>query len=191
MQTGLISELDAINKILAVTGDSPVATLDDSYIQSKLAQQILKRASRDIQTEGWWFNEEESVTLQKDLNGFITLAPNIISVLAVNDSGTIIQRGNRLYDRSNRTYVFESDVTADIITALEWDELPQEARAHIVNHACIEFNNDFFGAEDVKRTLEQNYQQSMIELKKKDVAARDINLLQSSRVRNIAFKNRR
>lgn len=191
MQSGLISELDAVNKILAITGDAPVATLDDSYIQSKLAQQILNRASRDIQSKGWWFNEETDVTLQRDVNGYITLSPNVIQVTVKNDAGTIVQRGNRMYDKQNRTYVFTENLTVDIIYMLDWNELPQVARAHIADLACIIFNNNFYNAQDIVQTLAQSYEQSLIELKKKHVEAQDVNLLETSRVYNIAFKNRR
>lgn len=191
MQSGLISELDAVNKILAITGDAPVATLDDSYIQSKLAQQVLNRASRDIQSKGWWFNEETDVTLQRDVNGYITLSPNVIQVTVKNDAGTIVQRGNRMYDKQNRTYVFTENLTVDIIYMLEWNELPQVARAHIADLSCIIFNNNFYNAQDIVQTLAQSYEQSLIELKKKHVEAQDVNLLETSRVYNIAFKNRR
>lgn len=191
MLNGLISELDAVNKILAIAGDSPVQTLEDEYIQAKLARQILTRASRDIQTNGWWFNEEESVSLIPDLGGFITLGVNVISAKINDDSGEIIQRGNRIYDRANRTYVFTASISADLVIALEWNELPQTARSHITDMACIIYNNDFFGAQEIKNTLESNSQMSYITLKKEDMESRDINLLRTSRVNNIAFKNRR
>lgn len=191
MLNGLISELDAVNKILAVAGDSPVQTLEDSYIQAKLARQVLIRASRDVQSLGWWFNEEESVSLIPDVNGFITVANNVISFKAIEDSGGYIQRGTRLYNRTDRTYLFTTNVAADIIYSLEWNELPQSARAYITDVACTIYNNNFFGAQEVKQILSNNEQTSYINLKKEDTESRDINLLQSSRVRNIAFKNRR
>jgi hypothetical protein len=191
MQTELMSELDAVNKILAATGDSPVATLDDSYIQSKLAQQELLRASRDIQLKGWWFNEEENVSLNPDTNGFITLAPNVLKVSAVGDGAAIIQRGNKIYNRASRTYVFTDSVLADIIIGLTWDELPQVARTYITDMAALKFNNSFYGAEDTKRILEANLALSEVDMRHADTDARDINLLIQTRVRNIAFKNRR
>lgn len=191
MLQGLISELDAVNKIIAISGDSPVQTLDDEYIQAKLARQILTRASRDIQAMGWWFNEDESVVLTPDVNGYITLAPNVISCLSNNDSGEIIQRGNRMYDRANRSYTFTAAISADVVIALEWSELPQTARAHIVAAACEVYNNDFFGAQDIKKTLEDDKSTTFVFLKKADVESRDTNLLKTSRIYNIAFKNRR
>jgi hypothetical protein len=191
MLTGLISELDAVNKIIAISGDSPVQTLEDEYIQAKLARQILTRASRDIQAMGWWFNEEQEVPLTPDLNGYVTLATNIIACAINDDDGSIIQRGRRMYNRTDRTYSFTETLSADIITGLEWDELPQTARAHIVAQACIIYNNDFFGAQEIKAVLDTDLQTTYLVLKRADIDSRDINLLRSSRVYNIAFKNRR
>ena len=191
MQNGLMSELDAVNKILAVAGDSPVQTLEDEYVQAKLARQILVRASRKVQSMGWWFNEEENINLPPDINGYITLAVNVITCVANKDVGSVIQRGNRLYDRQERTYVFSQPVNADIILALEWNELPQSAREYISDVACTQYNNDFFGAQEIKATLDKNENASYLILKQGDLESRDVNMLRNSRSHNIAFRNRR
>lgn len=191
MQNGLMSELDAVNKIMAVAGDAPVQTLDDDYIQSSLAQQILVRTMRSVQNGGWWFNEEQGVNLIPDISGLITLPVNAITVIANCDAGEIIQRGNRLYDRANRTYIFTAPVNVDMILMLEWDELPQSARAYITDVACTQYNNDFFGAQEIKAQLQKNEDISYTILKGEDTSARDINLLQKARTYNIAFRNRR
>jgi hypothetical protein len=191
MQTGLMSELDAVNKILAVAGDSPVQTVTDDYIQAILARQILTRVSRKIQSLGWWFNEDESVTLIPDIDGYITLATNVISAIVNNDAGTVIQRGDRLYDRQERTYVFTENVNADLVLALEWDELPQAAREYITDAACTQYNNDFFGAQEIKANLQKNENETLLIMKQEDTDARDISMLRNTRSHNIAFRNRR
>ena len=191
MAIGLMSELEAVNKILAVAGDSPVQTLDDNYIQADLALSILTRASRKVQSAGWWFNEEESYPLTPDLSGFITLGTNVISAVALNDAGTVIQRGNRLYDRQERTYIFTQQVLVDTILMLDWSELPQAARAYITDVACTQYNHDFFGSTDIRENLAKNEQMTYLILKQEDTDSRDINMLNNSRSHSIAFRNRR
>ena len=191
MAIGLMSELEAVNKILAVAGDSPVQTLDDDYIQADLALAVLTRASRRVQSAGWWFNEEESYPLIPDIGGLITLGTNVISVVALNDAGTVVQRGNRLYDRQERTYVFTQQVLVDTILMLDWTELPQSAREHIVDVACTQYNNDFFGSNDIKQNLAKNEQMTYLILKQEDTDSRDVNMLSNSRSSSIAFRNRR
>lgn len=191
MQVGLISELDAVNKILAVAGDSPVQTLDDSYVQMKLARQILQRTLRRVLTAGWWFNEEESVSLIPDVNQLITLPVNAISARVVDDAGKIVQRGRSMYNRSERTYQFSEPITADLTLALEWDQLPNEVREYITDDACFQYNEDFFKDANQKQTLDDNRSRSFAILKAADTHERDINLLLNTRVSNIAFRNRR
>lgn len=190
-QTGLMSELEAVNKVLAVAGDTPVQSLEDGYQQAILARKILERMSRKVQSMGWWFNEEECVELVPNTFGQITLATNCISAVVNNDDGSIIQRGNRMYNREDRTYTFTENLDVNLILALEWNELPQVAREFITDAACSQYNNDYFGAEEIKQHLSRNEASSFIELKKADVDARDINMLNNNRSYNIAFRNRR
>lgn len=191
MAIGLMSELEAVNKILAVAGDSPVQTLDDDYIQADLALAVLTRASRKVQSAGWWFNEEERYPLIPDIGGLITLGTNVISAVANDDAGTVVQRGNRLYDRQERTYVFTQQVLVDTILMLDWTELPQSAREYITDVACTQYNNDFFGSNDIRENLAKNEQMTYLILKQEDTDSRDINMLSNSRSHSIAFRNRR
>lgn len=188
---GLMSELEAVNKLLAVAGDSPVQTLEDQYVQSKLARQILTRTSRRIQEIGWWFNEEESVSLIPDIDGLITLPVNAITALPVGDAGSVVQRGRSMYNRSDRTYQFDEPLKVDMVLALEWEQLPQQAREYISDAACSEYNRDYVGDLSLKTSLDENEANSYRVLKAADTDARDINLLMTTRVNNIAFRNRR
>jgi hypothetical protein len=188
---GLMSELEAVNKILAVAGDSPVQTLEDDYIQSLLARQILTRASRKVQSLGWYFNEDEAVQLVPDVDGHISLGTNVISAVANNMAGTVIQRGSRMYDRQERTYVFTGPISADIVIALEWTELPQAAREYISDVACTQYNNDYFGAQEIKAQLSKNEDATYVILKQEDTESRAISMLRNTRAHNIAFRNRR
>lgn len=188
---GLMTELEAVNKILAVAGDSPVQTLDDDYVQAKLARQILTRASRKVQAKGWWFNEEEGVQLLPDVNGLIVLGYNVTKVMVLNDRGSVIQRGNKLYNRETRSFTFKGPVTVDLVLALNWDELPQSAREHIVDVACNQYNNDYYGDDTIKEKLAANESLSLLLLRTDDTEARDVNMLNNSTAAKIAFRHRR
>jgi len=188
---GLMTELEAVNKILAVAGDSPVQTLEDDYVQAKLARQILTRASRKVQSKGWWFNEEECVKLNPDSNGFIYLGTNIIKMIALKDYGDIIQRGNRVYNRGERTYVFSTAISADIVLALNWDELPQTVREYISDVACTQYNNDYYGDDTIKQKLAENESLSLLAVRSDDTEARDVNMMDNSTAAKIAFRHRR
>lgn len=188
---GLMSELEAVNQMLAVTGDSPVQTLEDDYLQAKLCQQVLARVSRKVQTEGWWFNEEEDVVLAPNSFGKIVLPFNYAEVTIKDVAGTVVQRGSELYDKQNRTTIFTQSVIADAVIILDWEQLPQVMREYITDVACVQYNREFYGAQDIKQELMMNLQASKTAAAKADLEAREVNMLRTARVNNIAFKNRR
>lgn len=191
MAVGLMSLLEAVNRLLAGTGDAPVQSLEENYQQAELALDTIERVSRNLQSKGWYFNEDEGVILNKNLNNEVVLPANILSLEMSGDGGKYTQRGLKVYDKVNRTYIIEDEVKADIVIQLSWDELPHPAREAIVAEAAVIFYKDFFGEEAVTNSLERSLINAQIALQKADVDARDINLLSGSRVQNIAFSNRR
>lgn len=191
MVIGLMTQLEAVNRLLAATGDSPIQSLDEHYQQAELALATLERVSRNLQAKGWYFNEEEDILLNKDISNRIVLPANILKVDITSDGNLYAQRGIRIYDKINQTYTIEEDVTANIVTYLVWDDLPHTAREAIVAEASLVFYEDFYGSETIPMTLKNAYTVASIALQKADVKARDINLLGNSRVQNIAFSNRR
>lgn len=187
---GLLSELEAVNRLLAVAGDSPVQTLEDDYVQAKLARQVLESTSRTIQGKGWWFNEEENVELLPTSTGLIVLGPNVISAIPTNEN--YVQRGNKIYNKQTRSNIFEHKVTMDrLIVGLEWDDLPNLAREYITAVACWEYNKDFLGDDTQKDALQRKIAETQILLESEDVDARNVNVFLNPRVNSIAFKNRR
>lgn len=190
MSLGLMTKLQAVNRLLAATGDSPVQSLEENYQQAELALDTLNRVSRNEQAKGWFYNEEENLTLNKDTSDHVVLPANILKV-EIRNVSKYVQRGLKIYDRENQTYVITEDVKADTVIQLDWDELPHVAREVIVSVAALTFYKDFFGAESTSETILQEIRDSKIALQKADVEARKVNLLGGSRVQNIAFSNRR
>lgn len=187
---GLLSELEAVNRILAIAGDSPVQTLEDNYVQSNLVRQILHNVSRTIQSQGWWFNEEENIDILPNDYGYIVLGTNVIR--AVPSNPNIIQRGSRLYDKQNRTGIFSQAVNLEtLVIGLEWDDLPNSAREYIVAVACLEYNSDYLGDDTQMAVLQRKISLTEIEIKSEDVENRQLNVFNNPRVSSIAFKNRR
>ena len=190
---GQMTELDAVNDILVAVGDSPVQSLDaGTYHEAYIIKQLLDRTSREIQSRGWWFNEEENIKLLPDSMGQIKLATDVINVQVRDDNnGSIIQRGDKLYNRETRSFTFTSAVMVDIESFLVWKELPQIARQYITAATAIKYNSGNRGIQDIKQDLQQQLRGFYAQMLTEDVEGRDVNLLENSRVYNIAFKNRR
>ena len=56
--TNATQELQAINEILASVGQAPVTTFDQTNPDVAIAYNTLKQVSREVQAEGWTFNQE-------------------------------------------------------------------------------------------------------------------------------------
>ena len=146
-----LDRLAAVNIMLGVIGQAPVTTLSGTQtIDIELAETVLDETSRAVQSEGWEFNRETDVTLsptpvtkQVSLNGTILR----IDVPGMNTT----QRGNRLYDKSTNSYEFDGDVVADILRALDYNDIPPVARHYISIRAARVFQKRVQGAESLDR----------------------------------------
>lgn len=127
------TKLEAINVLLTSIGEAPVSKEGTGLEEEAIASTVLDEVSRAAQTIGWSWNTEHKFPLTRDASGKITLPTNTLKV----DFQTphYIARGSKVYDRSNHTYVFKSDVTASLIVGLDWDELPETMRMYVMYRA--------------------------------------------------------
>jgi hypothetical protein len=133
----LTTELQAVNLGLEAIGQNPVVSLSstDTSVDSDAALKHLGEANRDIQAEGWAWNSDDAFPIDPGVDGSIALPANILKVKqAYFDGGfnkVLVQRGLRLYDRKGHTFNIGIPVKVDIVTLLEFTDLPQEARTYI------------------------------------------------------------
>lgn len=132
----LSTELKAVNIILAGQGEQPVESLD--AIESSLAQaaqNALYEASRTVQAKGWFWNREEDYLIARNDVLEMLLPANTLEVTSVRDSRVkCVQRGEKLYNRTDHTYKFVADaqVRVDLTVYLTWEEIPEFARQAII-----------------------------------------------------------
>ena len=187
----LVTELEAMNKILSVTGDAPVSNVNSTYSQAVIARRILLEVSREHQARGYWFNEVDELLILKDSDGFINLPSTTIRVDVPRDNGYFVQRGLRIFNKRLNTYVFTIDMYVNIVTELPWNLLPQSFRQAMVAHASLRYNTEYFGSPETQQTILMDIGQKEQMLQKEDIDNRDLNMVQSTRANNIAFKNRK
>ncbi len=154
-----MSELDAINLMLRTIGEAPINTLSGTLTTDvTIAQDILQKTSHAVQSIGWQFNSECNYPLVPDVNGAITLPPNIVRVDqdTTNDSGDydLVQRGTQLYDRKNRTAVFTSTIKAEVVLLFAFADLPPIARQYIAVKASRIFQAKVLGSETLDKFTE-------------------------------------
>lgn len=133
----LTTELSAVNTLLAGVGEQQVESLD--AIESSLVQtalNALREASRTVQVKSWYWNYETDYPLTVNASNNIPLPVGTMKVHEVRGSNNddLIQRGQRLYNRTEHTYVFDASVTVkvDITFMLAWEDLPEFAKHPIL-----------------------------------------------------------
>lgn len=161
--------LSAVNRVLQMMGEAPVNSLTGQFPIAKQAQEILNDVSRKLQSEGWSFNTVLQQQLQRDGSNQITMGPEVSRVvvdpLEFSDID-VTMRGDRLYDRKTGKYTFDSDLKGDVTTCLDWDDLPEHARAYIVARAGRQLQEALLGSADLTKinmTLEMEARSTFFE----------------------------
>ena len=147
----LTTELEAINKVLQMTGEAPVNSTVGQVGIAKQAQDALNSASREIQTEGWTFNTDYEKNLVRNTSNEIEVGVTTTRVY-INPQTypeyDIVVRQGKLYDRKTQKSTFTKDLKADVTTILDWLELPEYARRYIMVRAGRQLQEATVGSED-------------------------------------------
>jgi hypothetical protein len=186
MSLSMTTELDAINIMLGTIGESPINSLDAAtgVVDAVTARSILAEVSVQVQEEGWHFNTEYEFELTPELSTKeIYVPPNVIEADASkydrNDIDVAI-RGNRLYDRRNKTYQFERSIKADLTVLLEFNELPQAARHYITIRAARVFQQRVVGSDTLGSFTEADEARALRAMRRYEARTADYNMLTSN-----------
>lgn len=158
-------QLDAVNIILSAIGETPVNSLSSGSIDAVTANSILQEVSKEVQTEGWWFNTIKNERITPTNNQY-TLPTNTLSVDTTGSTAHVhvILRGNRLY--SPVGYQGGSALGFDIGTAYpqlfidrieelpfnSTTELPHAAQVYITKRAARVFVDRMLGEATLIRS---------------------------------------
>ena len=191
------TELDAVNAMLATIGEMPVSsTSGGTHADVMIALDTLRQVSREVQLMGWYFNIEYNYSLPTDLEGHITLPPNIISVDVeprtagfLKEPQDVVQRGNRLYDLTNHTYVFTDALTATITVLLPFEELPETAKAYITVRASRLFVSRVVGSETLQQFTKQDEAMTYAALRREQARKTDRNFLSPHRKSRVGLNS--
>ena len=135
------TELEAVNMMLASIGESPIATLNDGFVDASLARNYIAQVSKATQLQGWAFNTLYNYQLTPDNYGHINLPQNTLKVIIPGER-KYTQRGLRMYDNEKHTDVFSSNLKAHLVIALEFDQLSEALRQYVFTAAGRRFQDN-------------------------------------------------
>ena len=145
------TKLEAINTMMSAIGEAPVNTLDASSQTQDviMAKSILDEVSREVQSAGWHFNREYEVSLSPNTSNEILLSENVarVDVEPANANTTqYIQRGQKIYNKTDKTFTIPDALKCTLIYLLEWTDMPQAARQYIMIRAARKFQDRVVGS---------------------------------------------
>ena len=182
--TAKISELDAVNSVLANIGESPVNSLTENSVDIGMAVRHLSSVSRELQMRGWSFNTDKEYVLTPNSEDKIDITDDILAVDVdkVDDPKLdVVIRGSYLYNRYDRSYTFSGDIEVEVTWLLAWEDLPPHAQNYIVVTAGIRMADDTESSTISHKFGQEDQLHAWNAFKSQEIDTNDANLVRYSR----------
>lgn len=181
-----LTELDSVNNLLMSIGQSPVNSLAVPGVKDvSIAQLTLHNTSREVQSKGWWFNTETNYPLPLNVQGMCVLPVNAMETLP--DDTTLVERGGKLYDTANHTFVLKTAPTVTVNLFLPYTELPQVVRRYIEARAGRVFQSNIVGSQLLYQYTKEMEVEASVEMDRNNIRAKKQNFFTSGASTNRIF----
>jgi hypothetical protein len=154
-----LTELEAVNQMLAAVDISPVSALGgstDLEVQGAITR--LSNLNRSIQGMGWDFNTRLELLYVRNVSNEISIPTNVLRISPAGRSiGTdYVLRANKVYNRTRDvdSSVLTEDVYLDVVELINFEDLPQSCRDYITARAVREHER-FESSDDTKTEVAQ------------------------------------
>ena len=178
------NKLGMVNQCLLAIGEVPLAdgtVLDDLQegTDGAIARDIVAGTVVDIMSHGWFFNTDTNFKLYPDVDSFITVPPNFIRIDggSYNARGRYILRGNRLYDRQEQTYKFDSFISVDTVYIIAYEDMPQSAYKYMSLRSARQFQETVIGSATLYQFTINAEHEALANMQREHLQYTDANLL--------------
>ena len=185
------TEASAINLMLASIGERPLDNVNDSSrLDVVRARAALNETNVLVQSRGWWFNEAEKVPLTPNNAGEYDLPPNVVKVDAYYEYiDKFVQRGKRLYNKVDRTYIGNTDILyVSWVELLPFNDLPESARLYIARRAGVVYQTRAVGSPVLFEFTEQAAEEAWGLLQNEETEHVDTNLTFAPGIRDAVYR---
>lgn len=186
----MATQLDVVNACLGSLGERPLSALTEPHAFKGAAITKLSEANDNLQQRGWWFNNETLTLSPSPSTGHLVLPGDCIKWQSgVRASKTLIrhaakpwvvQRGLRLYDTLNGTYVFTEDIVGEITRRVTFEELPPVFASYVAAEAVLRFQSVYDADNSKRLELAEALRARRVEAVAEDIRQRAVNLLSSN-----------
>lgn len=181
-----LTKLEAVNMVLDAIGESPVSSLTSGLPDAEAAEAKLDEVRVEILSRGWHQNIEKNVTLKRDANNEILLSNVYLRVDSTggDKSINVVQRysnGKRkLFNISERSYIFDKDLKVDIIIDIPFEELTVELQNYISARAGRKFQESALGSASLDSFTVRAEAEAWAGLQDAEAENEDNNIIKSS-----------
>lgn len=135
-------KLAGVNRLLKTIGEPPLINEDDYSLshEAQLASTQIDETTAKVLSRGFKFNTVKSISLQPDVNKYISVPPNIL-VITFTDTNLTINDG-MIYNRDSFSFQFDNPVTASIVYNEDFDYIPPVIQEYILAEASYIFQRD-------------------------------------------------
>jgi hypothetical protein len=181
-----MTELDAVNDMLAAIGQAPVSTLSVSGLQDvNIARSLLTRVLRGVLTRGWWFNTDAAREITPDLDGHLVVPSGVLKIDPKEKYTGIVARthptkGRILWNTADQTWMFTEPLEATVVWGFPFDELPESAKSYVAIAAGRKFQAQTIGSSALDGYAKDDEERAWADLVREDRASRDTNLLRTN-----------
>jgi len=181
-----MTELDAVNVMLASIGQAPVNTLNVTGIRDvESARTVLHNQLRTVLAHGWHFNTDEGYVLAADIDGKIAVPTNALKLDPCDTSADMVQRKDngtlRMWDRENHTFDIAANHDApfefDVTWLFEFEDIPQTARNYIGLRAARNFQTQVVGSTILYQFTREDELEARAEMERGEMEQSDLNIL--------------
>lgn len=131
--------LASVNVMLQAINELPIA--DDvelaELLEAQVASSVLIETTKEVLSEGWDVNSDEDYEFPQDGSGFINIPANVLDISSTD--GNLIMRNWQLYNKKDKTAIFDEPQKMDVIWDLDFNTLTHPIRNYITVRAAKKF----------------------------------------------------
>jgi len=176
----LLTELEAVNRMLSTIGEDPLDAIQEDDVDAQVVLSQLRLTSKELQAKGYSFNREESVTFTPTTENEIVLPSNILKASPTNQNIKLVQRGQRMYNKSTHDFTITAPVLMDVVYLLDWEDLPATAQLYIVAKACFDYSLNQVGSDSQSGQLKELAESALVNFQIAEDSSEDFSYMNPS-----------
>lgn len=171
---------EAIDTILQFANETPVNAPNEHPLQGVVERYLRNSLVRE-QLVGWWFNVDHNLTLQVATDGTVPIAKELKQI--VFNERYLIDRGDKVYDSYNNTYIISRDVEAiQAIRVLEWEKTPELMQQWCMFQAAKYYIISTIGDAGITKEMKDEATRTFVMLKAQDIKSKNINIFNTPEI---------